>query len=83
VISAAVSYPDAGRAADEVATLIRYAQSIQRRRWDYGNEVLSLRGADLRALAMMFGISVEQLIQRLLGWGCFGGGLARSRTRLD
>jgi transcriptional regulator with XRE-family HTH domain len=55
--------------ADEVATLIRYAQSIQRRRRDYGNQVLSLRGADLRALAMMFGISVEQLIEKLLGWG--------------
>jgi transcriptional regulator with XRE-family HTH domain len=54
---------------DDSAPLIRYARSIQRQRGDYGNRVLSIRGEDLRVLALMFGVSVDQLIDKLRGWG--------------
>jgi transcriptional regulator with XRE-family HTH domain len=54
---------------EQAGPLIRYAQSIQRQRGDYGNKVLSIRGEDLRALALMFDVSLEQLTERLIGWG--------------
>ena len=54
---------------EQAGPLIRYAQSIQRQRGDYGNKVLSIRGEDLRALALMFDISLEQLTERLISWG--------------
>jgi transcriptional regulator with XRE-family HTH domain len=62
--------------AEEAAPLVRYAHSIQRRRGDYGNRVLSIRGEDLRALALMFDVSLEQLIERLVGWGVLAPGSA-------
>ena len=59
---------------DEAAPLVRYAQSIQRQRGDYGNKVLSIRGEDLRALALMFDLSLEQLTDKLTGWGVLAPG---------
>jgi len=59
---------------DDVAPLIRYARSIQRQRGDYGNRVLSIRGEDLRVLALMYDSSVDQLIDRLLRWGAVAAG---------
>jgi transcriptional regulator with XRE-family HTH domain len=60
--------------ADDAAPLVRYAQSIQRQRGDYGNTVLSIRGEDLRVLALMFDVSVDQLTEKLLGWGALAPG---------
>ena len=62
----------------EATPLIRYAQSIQRQRGDYGNKVLSIRGEDLRALALMFDTSLEQLIDKLVLWGVVAPGPAGS-----
>jgi transcriptional regulator with XRE-family HTH domain len=59
---------------DDAAPLSRYVQSIQRQRGDYGNRVLSIRGEDLRVLALMFGVSVNQLIDKLRGWGAVAAG---------
>jgi transcriptional regulator with XRE-family HTH domain len=63
-----------GVPAEEAAPLIRYAQSIQRQRGDYGNKVLSIRGEDLRALALMFDTSLEQLTDKLVSWGVLAPG---------
>jgi transcriptional regulator with XRE-family HTH domain len=63
-----------GVTAGDVAPLVRYAQSIQRQRGDYGNRVLSIRGEDLRVLALMFDVSVDQLTEKLLGWGALAPG---------
>ncbi len=60
--------------AEEAAPLIRYAQSIQRQRGDYGNKVLSIRGEDLRALALMFDTSLDRLTERLISWGVVAPG---------
>jgi transcriptional regulator with XRE-family HTH domain len=59
---------------EEAAPLVRYAQSIQRQRGDYGNKVLSIRGEDLRALALMFDSSLENLTDKLIGWGVLAAG---------
>jgi transcriptional regulator with XRE-family HTH domain len=63
-----------GVPAEEAAPLVRYAQSIQRQRGDYGNKVLSIRGEDLRALALMFDVSLDELTNRLVGWGVLAPG---------
>jgi transcriptional regulator with XRE-family HTH domain len=60
--------------AEDAAPLLRYAQSIQRQRGDYGNKVLSIRGEDLRALALMFDTSLEELTDKLVGWGVLAPG---------
>lgn len=60
--------------AEDAAPLVRYAQSIQRQRGDYGNKVLSIRGEDLRALALMFDTSLDQLTEKLIGWGVLAPG---------
>jgi transcriptional regulator with XRE-family HTH domain len=60
--------------AEDAAPLVRYAQSIQRQRGDYGNKVLSIRGEDLRALALMFDTSLEQLTEKLTLWGVLAPG---------
>ena len=59
---------------EEAAPLVRYAQSIQRQRGDYGNKVLSIRGEDLRALALMFDMPLDRLTERLIGWGVVAPG---------
>jgi len=60
--------------AEDAAPLVRYAQSIQRQRGDYGNKVLSIRGEDLRALALMFDTSLDQLTDKLVSWGVLAPG---------
>ncbi|MFL6161040.1 MAG: transcriptional regulator [Jatrophihabitantaceae bacterium] len=60
--------------AEDAAPLVRYAQSIQRQRGDYGNKVLSIRGEDLRALALMFDTSLDQLTDKLISWGVLAPG---------
>jgi transcriptional regulator with XRE-family HTH domain len=58
-----------GVPASDALPLVRYAQSIQRQRGDYGNKVLSIRGEDLRALALMFDTSLDELTTKLVAWG--------------
>ena len=66
--------------AEDAAPLVRYAQSIQRQRGDYGNKVLSIRGEDLRALALMFDTSLDQLTDKLVSWGVLAPGSVGSAS---
>jgi transcriptional regulator with XRE-family HTH domain len=63
-----------GVPAEDAAPLLRNAQSIQRRRGDYGNKVLSIRGEDLRALALMYDTTLDLLTDKLVGWGVLAPG---------
>jgi hypothetical protein len=54
--------------ADDAGPLLRFAAAIQRQRGDYGNRVLSIRGEDLRSLAIMYDTSVEGLTEKLVRW---------------
>lgn len=40
----------------------RYVRTIQQERGDYNNDVLSLRADDIRPLAIMYGMTPEQLL---------------------
>ena len=40
----------------------RYVRTIQQERSDYNNDVLSLRADDIRPLAIMYGMTPEQLL---------------------
>lgn len=45
----------------------RYCESIQLQRGDYNRQVLSIRGEDLRALAVIANLSPEELLTELRG----------------
>ncbi len=47
----------------------RYATTIQLQRGDYNGRVLTLRSDDVRALAVVLGVTAEELIERLSGEG--------------
>ena len=55
--------------ADQVATVLkplsRYAVTIQQQRGDYNGRVLTLRNDDVRALAVVFGVSPDEFVERL------------------
>ena len=53
---------------EDAGPLLRFAAAIQRQRGDYGNRVLSIRGEDLRSLAIMYDTSVEGLTEQLVRW---------------
>ena len=55
--------------ADQVGPLARYAAAIQSQRGDYNNKVLSIRGEDLRSLAIIYDLSPAELTERLIDWG--------------
>ena len=43
----------------------RYATTIQQQRGDYNGRVLTLRGDDVRALSVVFGVTMDDFIDRL------------------
>lgn len=45
--------------------LTRFAHTIQLQRGDYNGRVLTLRGDDLRALSILYGVAPDELIERL------------------
>lgn len=47
----------------------RYANTIQRQRGDYNGRVLTLRNDDVRALSVVFGVSIDELVERLSSEG--------------
>lgn len=47
----------------------RYAMTIQMQRGDYNGRVLTLRNDDVRALAVVLGVTSDELIDRLSGEG--------------
>jgi transcriptional regulator with XRE-family HTH domain len=49
--------------------LARYLRMIQQARGDFNGKVLTIRADDLRAVAAMFDLSVEQVVRKLEAWG--------------
>lgn len=47
----------------------RYARAIQQQRGDYNGRVLSIRADDLRALAIVYDCSTDDLVERLTEYG--------------
>ena len=43
--------------AEQAGPLARYAHAIQSQRGDYNGKVLSIRGEDLRSLAVIYDVS--------------------------
>jgi transcriptional regulator with XRE-family HTH domain len=63
---------DLGRVAalgESWAGLRRYCETIQQQRGDYNRRVLSVRGEDLRAIAVIQDVPVEELVDALRGVG--------------
>jgi transcriptional regulator with XRE-family HTH domain len=58
---AALSDPNA-------AILQRFGASIQRQRGAIGNRTLTVRQEDMRSLALMYDLTIEQLTDRLVRW---------------
>jgi transcriptional regulator with XRE-family HTH domain len=55
--------------ADQGGPLARFATAIKSQRGDYNGKVLSIRVEDLRALAVMYDMSPDELTEQLIGWG--------------
>lgn len=53
--------------------LSRYAATIQRQRGDYNGRVLTLRSEDVRALAVISGLSADEFVEQLAGAGVLAG----------
>jgi transcriptional regulator with XRE-family HTH domain len=53
---------------NESARLRRWVEQIRRERDDWAGQVLSIRAEDLRALATMYDLSLNQLVERLRLW---------------
>ena len=54
---------------EEVATVARFAQQVQRRRGDHNGRMLSLRSDDLELLALAVGTSSDELLTQLQAQG--------------
>ena len=54
---------------EEAGLLARYTAAIQARRGDYNGRVLTIRGEDLRTLAVVYDMSLAELADRLVSWG--------------
>ncbi|MGI9091896.1 MAG: transcriptional regulator BldD [Mycobacteriales bacterium] len=54
---------------EEVGPLARWAAAIQSQRGDYNGRVLSVRGEDMRTLAIVYDLTVDELTGRLTDWG--------------
>ncbi len=50
---------------EDLVHVAKYARAIQQQRGDYNGRVLSIRGDDLRALAIVYDISPTGLVERL------------------
>lgn len=51
--------------SSQLKPIARYASTIQQQRGDYNGRVLTLRNGDVRALAVVFGITPEEFLDRL------------------
>jgi transcriptional regulator with XRE-family HTH domain len=49
--------------------LSRYLRMIQHARGDFNGKVLTIRGDDMRAVAAMFDLTVDQAVRKLDAWG--------------
>lgn len=64
---------EGGRASARHYPLQRYARTIQVQRGDYNGRVLSLRTDDLRALAILYGTSIDDLVEDFSDEGLLTG----------
>ncbi len=55
--------------AELAGPLARYAATIQSQRGDYNGRVLSIRGEDLKSLAIIYDITPGELTDQLITWG--------------
>lgn len=55
--------------AEQAGPLARYAATIQGQRGDYNGRVLSIRGEDLELLAVIYDVTLAELIARFTRWG--------------
>lgn len=53
---------------EQVGPLRRFVSMIQVERDDFGNKMMSLRSDDLRALAIVYDLPVEEFFEQLLDW---------------
>ena len=49
--------------------LARYLKMIQHARGDYNGKVLTIRADDMRAVAAMFDLTIDQAVRKLDAWG--------------
>ncbi|HEX6683038.1 MAG TPA: transcriptional regulator [Candidatus Limnocylindrales bacterium] len=56
-------------AAEDLASVARFARAIQQQRGDYNGRVLSIRAVDLQALAVFYDCTPSELIERLADHG--------------
>jgi transcriptional regulator with XRE-family HTH domain len=59
----------AGGAAPDLVVIGRYLRSIQSRRGDYNGRILTMRSADVQALAAVLDTAPGELTERLIGAG--------------
>lgn len=64
---------------DAWAGLRRYCETIQQQRGDYNRRVLSLRGEDLRAIAVIQEATVDELVAQLRAVGALVDGSDEER----
>ena len=50
------------------ALLARYVSAIEHQRGDYNGQVLSIRGEDLRSLAILYDRSPHELLDQFIDW---------------
>lgn len=62
-----------GETPNRYAPVLRYAKTIQIQRGDYNGRVLTLRTDDLRALAILYATSVDDLMERFSDEGLLVG----------
>ncbi len=63
-------------ASTQYSPVLRYARTIQVQRGDYNGRVLTLRTEDLRALAILYGTSIDDLVDDFSDEGLLTGASA-------
>lgn len=69
-----IDLPALRDAPTEAELLRRYVSAIRAQRNDYGGRALSLRGDDLRALAVIYDLPPAVLVEQLTAWGVLRDG---------
>jgi transcriptional regulator with XRE-family HTH domain len=59
---------------EQVGPLARYAATIQSQRGKFNDRVLTIRGQDLRSLAVLYDLPPDTLVDRLICWGVLAAG---------
>lgn len=54
-----------GRAGSDLEPLQRLARSIQIQRGDFNGKILTMRGADIKNLSLLYGITEDEMFERL------------------